>query len=489
MNRRGFMRSVAPVVALLGLPGPLFASKVSEDRPNILFCFADNHSWLHVSACGNKVIKTPNFDRIAKEGVLFTHAFCCSASCTPSRSGVLTGQDIWRLEEGANLYGTLPAKFAVYPDLLEQAGYHVGYTGKGWGPGRVEAGGRTRNPAGSRYDDFGHFLKKRPSGKPFCFWFGKVLSGASTFMTQDMTLEAVQVPPFLPDTEPVRRHFLEYFGKILRYDHAVGSVLKLLEEIGELDNTLIVYTCDNGMDFPRCYPSLYDFGTREYLAIRWANKVKAGRVVDDFVNLIDLAPTFLEAAGVEVPDCMTGRSLMNILLSDKAGRIDPTRDRVIMARERHDWCREAGVGYPSRAIRTHDFLYIRNYEPDRWPAGSPVLENFAEGLYGDCDRSPTKDYMMAHHDDPEIRPLYQLAFGKRPAEELYDLKRDPYQMNNVAYKTDYMAVKEQLASRLGAYLKETGDPRALGRKPLWDTYPYYGKRKLKPRKDAFIPKE
>ena len=121
--------------------GDVAAAETSQ--PNILFCLADNHSWLHVGAMGNRAIKTPAFDRVAREGALFTHAFACAASCTPSRSGILTGQDIWRLEQGANLYGTLPAKFTVYPDLLEQAGYHIGYAGKGWEPGRLEPGGRT----------------------------------------------------------------------------------------------------------------------------------------------------------------------------------------------------------------------------------------------------------------------------------------------------------------------------------------------------------
>jgi hypothetical protein len=167
--------------------------------------------------------------------------------------------------------------------------------------------------------------------------------------------------------------------------------------------------------------------------------------------------------------------------------VDPNRDHVVTARERHDWCRENGLGYPSRAIRTYDFLYVRNYEPDRWPAGSPVLSNESEGLYSDCDRSATKDYMMAHHDDPDVRPLYRLAFAKRPAEELYDLQRDPHQMKNVASDVRYRAVKKRLAHRLEAHLKRTGDPRALGREALWDTYPYYGKTKLTFDPDAFVP--
>ena len=491
MNRV-FCSSIAIIV---GFTITAYAATASGDtsaakpgRPNILFCLADNHSWPHVGAMGNRAVETPAFDRIARDGVLFTHAFCCAASCTPSRGGILTGQDIWRLEQGANLFGTLPAKFTVYPDLLEEAGYHIGYAGKGWGPGRLEPGGRTRNPAGPKYVDFKSFLDVRPSGKPFYFWMGILRRPTENDdQDDDDLLKRIEVPPFLPDNEVVRRHFLEYFAKIEAYDQIVQSILDLLEETGELDNTLLVYTCDNGMDFPRCYPNLYDSGTREYLAIRWPDKVKTGRTVDDFVSLIDLAPTFIEAAGVDVPASMTGRSLLPILLSDKSGRVEPGRDHVITARERHDWCRAGGVGYPSRAIRTYDFLYIRNYEPDRWPAGSPVLSNESEGLYSDCDRSITKDYMMAHHDDPEIQPLYQLAFGKRPAEELYDLSRDPHQMKNVAGDVAYRKIKNELAERLQRRLETGGDPRALGLKAPWDTYPYYGKKILEFHPNAFVP--
>jgi len=483
-TRRDFLKAMGLGAASLAVPGcasftQQFVGESAKNRPNILFCLADDWSWPHASIAGDKVVKTPTFDRAARQGVMFKNAFVTAPSCTPSRGSILTGQWHWRLQEGCNLLSTLPAKFDVYPDILEQAGYHIGFTRKGWGPGRNEPGGRKRNPAGPRFKNFQQFLKSRPEGKPFCFWFGSIdphrgykwQSGVKSGMKP----EDVEVPACMPDSEQVRTDICDYYWEVQRFDREVGELLKILEENGELDNTLVVISGDNGMPFPRCKTNLYDLGTNVPLAVRWPARVKGGRVVEGFVSLADLAPTFLEAAGLKPTAEMTAKSFLGVLTSGKSGRVDRKRDHVLTGRERHEPCQETGMGgYPMRAIRTHDFLYIRNFKPDRWPAGSPVLESAGEGLYGDCDRSPTKDYMMAHHDDPEIRPLYQLAFGKRPAEELYDLRKDPGQLNNVAEKPEYAGVKSKLAAALMAELKATKDPRVLGKGDAFDKYPYYG---------------
>jgi len=482
MNRRNFLRILGISAASLGFCSCAGASKrigakASKNRPNILFCIADDWSWPHASIVGAKVIKTPTFDRVANEGVLFENAFVSAPSCTPSRGAIVTGQWHWRLEEGGNLWSTLPAKFAVYPDMLEKTGYHIGYTRKGWGPGQNEPGQRTRNPAGPRFKDFGKFLEARPSDAPFCFWFGsydphrgyKWQSGVQS----GMKLDEVEIPAPLPDSEEVRTDICDYYWEVQRFDREVGELLKVLEEQGELDNTLVVITGDNGLPFPRCKSNLYDRGTNVPLAVRWPAKVKAGRVVKDFISLSDLAPTFLEAAGLKPTADMTGRSFVDILTSPKSGQVDPKRDKVFTGMERHTIRRKDKVGYPMRAIRTHDYLYIRNFKPDRWPAGDP------EG-YGDIDNSPTKTYMMQNRNEPKVKKLFELAFGKRPAEELYDLRKDPGQLNNVADKPQYEKAKKKLATELTAKLKATKDPRVLGKGDIFDKYPYYG-RGYKPK--------
>ncbi|MHC4647664.1 MAG: sulfatase-like hydrolase/transferase [Planctomycetota bacterium] len=483
-GRRDFLKSMGVGAASLILPGctggggERSGGRV-KNQPNILFAIADDWSWPHASIAGDKVVKTPTFDRVANEGVLFTNAFVSAPSCTPSRGAILTGQWHWRLEEGANLFGTLPAKFAVYPDLLEQAGYHVGYMRKGWSPGSVKPGGRKRNAAGPRYRKFEAFLEARPGDKPFCFWFGSSdphreydwQSGVKS----GMRLEDVEVPACFPDSEAVRTDICDYYYEVQRFDREVGRILKLIEENGELENTLVVITSDNGMPFPRCKCNLYDLGTHVPLAVRWSKMVKAGRVVEDFISLSDLAPTFLEVVGQAAPSEMTGRSFLNILLSDKAGRVDPGRDKVLTGRERHVICRNGSVGYPMRAMRTRNFLYIRNFKPERWPAGEPEWKEdyWPQMPYGDIDDSPTKRYMMERRDEPEVKKLFELAFGKRPAEELYDLGRDPWQLNNVAGSRRYAQVKTKLAADLTAELKAARDPRVVGGGDTFEGYHFY----------------
>ena len=252
----------------------------ADARPNILFCIADDASWSSFSANGDTVCKTPNFDRVAKEGVRFNFAFCASPSCTPSRGAILTGQAIHRLESGANLWSTLPAKFQTYPDILEHAGYTVGFTRKGWGPG--QNGERPRNPAGPDFKSFDAFLKTVPAGKPFCFWFGShdphlPVHAKGDGIKEGLKPADVKVPAFLPDFPEVRSDILDYYTRVQRFDRDVGECLKLLEESGRAGNTIVVITSDNGMPFPRGKANLYDSGTAHAAGWRFAGLEKSRR--------------------------------------------------------------------------------------------------------------------------------------------------------------------------------------------------------------------
>lgn len=463
---------------MISLGAAFPAVSALKKRPNILFCISDDQSWCHTGAMGDPVVKTPAFDRVAREGILFTHAFCNAPSCGPSRSAILTGQDIWRLEQAGNIHSTLPSKFEVYTDLLEEAGYFVGCTSKAWGPGQLEPGGRTRNPAGESFRDFDNFLGQIPEGQPFCFWLG---SGdphrpyqKNSGLESGMEPAKAPVPPHLPDDPVVRHDILDYYFEVERWDRQVGDALAVLEKAGELDNTLVVITSDNGMPFPRAKASLYDYGTRMPLAIRWPGGIRAsGRSYDGFVHLSDMAPTFLEAAGLVPPEAMTARSLMDVFTQTEAA----SRDAAFTAMERHDGCRKGGKGYPCRAIRTKDYLYIYNFEPTRWPSGSPDASVCARAIpYGEIDDSPTKTFMMEHRNEHGVARLAELAFGMRPAEELYDLKNDPGQLRNVAGSIEYLNVQQSMRRQLFDHLTNTGDPRVTGGTVDWDYYPYYGTR-------------
>lgn len=456
---------------------PVLAQR--RKRPNILFAISDDQSYLHTSAAGYKAVSTPHFDGIAAAGVRFTHSFCSSPSCTPSRGAILTGQHFWRLEEGGNLWSSLPTKFSLYPDMLEAAGYHVGLQGKGWGPGDLKAAGRTRNPAGPSYKDFATFFNSRPADKPFCFWFGSTDphrpydEGAGR--KAGIRLDDIEVPPWLPDHPTIREDIADYLSEIQRFDKDVGAILSILEKAGELENTLVIVTSDNGMPFPRAKTNLYDSGTRMPLAISWPASIPGGRVIDDFVSHTDFAPTILEAAELPVPASITGQSLLPMLRSKDQGQVEKARDRVFTGRERHTQMRAGGVGYPMRAVRTRDFLYIRNYQPDRWPSGDPPH-------FGDIDNGLSKEFIVTHSDGSEYGRFYQLACAKRPAEELYDLNQDAAQQMNVASLPKYAGDKSRLAKMLQDYLARTNDPRATGRKVIWDNSPYYGQPNVQMRK-------
>lgn len=450
--------------------------QAADERPSFLFAVADDWSAGHAGAYGDKTVQTPTFDRLAREGVLFTGHFCASPSCTPSRAALLTGQPIHRLEDSGNLWSRLAPKFETYPDLLEKQGYVVGLQGKGWGPGDFKAGGRERNPAGPQFKSFAEFLKTVPAGKPFCYWFGSKdphrAYKEGQGLESGLKLDGVAVPLFLPDTPEVRSDLLDYYFAVQRFDRDTGELLRLLEDDGRSKNTIVVMTSDNGLPFPRAKANLYDSGTRMPLAVRWPAKLQGGRTVDALTSHCDLAPTVLEAAGLQVPAAMTGRSLMTLLRGDA----DAGRDRVFFGRERHVNVRKGDLSYPARAIRTKEWLYVRNLRPDAWPAGDPE-KHVAVGPFGDCDGGPTKTQVIARRDQ-DLQRHFRSSFEKRPGAELYDLRKDPWQLENVAAAQADVAAA--LEADLVKWLAETGDPRVVdgklsGADPRWDTYPYYGK--------------
>jgi len=511
------------VLAWLGLGISPFVHAAETKRPNILFAFADDwgrhaSAYARVDGAGtvNDLLHTPNFDRVAGEGVLFRKAFVSAPSCTPCRSALLSGQHFWRTGRSAILQGAVwDGSQPAFPLLLRDAGYHPGKSHKVWSPGQpndapfdgqrhaYEAAGRRFNQfsqhvtrmvaegksvAAAKEElyaevrgNFDAFLADRKPGQPFCYWFGPVnvhrkwvKGSGKTLWGLDPERLKGKMPPYLPDVPEVREDLADYFGEVMAFDHALGLLLTKLEAIGELDNTLVVVSGDHGAPgFPHGKCNLYDFGSSVPLAIRWGG-AKGGRVVDDLVSLTDLAPTFLELGGVPVPEAMTGRSLLGLLQSERAGRVEPDRDAVFIGRERHvENARDGFLPYPQRAIRTHDFLYIINFRPDRWPLGEPYrldgpnpptvaeLTEDTRVTLPDEDSGPTKAWLVTHRDDPRWRPYFERAYGKRAREELYDLARDPHQLHNVAADPDYAATRARLAEHLFEELRRTGDPRVM----------------------------
>ncbi|MCT4543468.1 MAG: sulfatase [Vallitalea sp.] len=461
--------------------------------PNILFAIADDAS--HMGAYGHKYVKTPYFDRVATEGILFNNAFTTNPKCAPSRASILTGKHTWQLEEACTHFCVFPNKFKLYPDLLEEVGYHVGFTGKGWGPGDWKRNGLKRNPAGNDYsnitltpientnicnvdyfENFKVFMSERKEDQPFYFWYGSrephrpYIQGEGSRL--DTTLDEVDVPSYIPNEEVVKSDYLDYASEINYFDEQLGKILNYLQEIGEYDNTLIIVTSDNGAPFPRIKGQMFEQDFNLPLAICWKERVKGGRVVDDLVSFIDFMPTFLDVAGIPIDEDLPGKSLMDILESKQDGIISKERKQIYMGKERHDLGRKDDKGYPVRCIRTDKFLYIRNFEPERWPVGNP------ETNFPNCDNSPTKSRILfnQHNSDDYY---FNMCFGKRPMEELYDIQEDIECINNLSDKKNYQNIKQKLWNDLKNELKRTNDPRIFGKGDIFDTYEYVNETRCK----------
>ena len=510
-----------------------FTSCFAAKRPNILFVFADDWGqqagiYAHVLGKGgiNDLAKTPNFDKLAKSGVLFKNAFVNAPSCTPCRSSILSGRNFWETGRGAILQGAVwDEEISTWPLLLKDSGYHIGYTYKVWSPGNPrDAGiGGTANAfvkSGAKFNGFSQYVYNRASkgvavkdakeelyrearsnfnsflkvikkDQPFAYWFGPTNvhrkwikgSGKELWGIDPDKLKG-KMPAFLPDVHAVREDLADYLGEIAAFDAGLGILLDELKKRVEYESTLIVVSGDHGPPgFPHGKCNLYDFGTRVCLAIAGPG-VRGGRVVDDFVCLPDLAPTFLEAGKVKVPEAMSAKSLWKILKSKKDGQVDPSRDAVITGRERHVFSSRPGyLPYPQRAIRTKDFQFVINFRPDRWPLGDPflldtpkepvysLLENQTFVTLADEDAGPTKAWIVSNRKDPKVKPIFDHAYGKRPREELYDMNKDPDQMKNLAQDPDYSGTVKKLRARLMKYLRDNNDPRLVDNGKFFETSP------------------
>lgn len=468
----------------------------SPKRPNILFAIADDWGFGHASAYGATWVKTPAFDRVARSGILFRRAYTPNAKCAPSRAILLTGRNSWQLEEAANHIPYFPAKFKTWAEALRDNGYFTGLTAKGWAPGvSNDANGKPRDMAGQPFNarklkpaasgignndyasNFADFLKAAPQDKPWSFWYGAVEPhreyeyGSGVAKGGKKLTDLPRVPAFWPDNEIVRNDMLDYAFEVEHFDHHLGRMIEMLEKNGALENTIIIVTSDHGMPFPRSKGQAYEYSNHVPLAVMWPRGIKvAGRTVNDYVSFADIAPTLLELAGLSWQkagmQAITGRSLTEIFQATKSGRVIAARDHVLVGKERTDIGRPNDVGYPIRGIVKNDVLYLRNFEIDRWPTGNP------ETGYLDCDAGATKTFVLQERRDKGQSKYWDLGFGKRVGEELYDLKRDPDCVNNLAASPAHATLKAKLRVQMERELKAQGDPRMFGKGDIFDKYEY-----------------
>ncbi len=473
---------------------PAIAGTQSE-RPNILIAISDDHSWAHTSIQGSAFVETPNLDSIASAGYRFTNAYAASPGCSPSRAALLTGQHHWMIGPAGTHGSSFPVQYQTFVDLLEGAGYKVGFTGKGWGPGDWLGGGRKKNPAGVEYNEvklkarprkgisdtdyagnFQQFLNERDEGEPFYFWYGahEPHLAYAEGPREEEELARVEVPGFLPDTAASRSMLLDYADEINHFDTHLGKIIASLDAAGELNNTLIIVTADNGMPMPRAKANGYDYGIHVPLAIRWGKSTVKGKIIDEPVGFVDLSATVIEAAGLEVPDQFVGQSLRGLLNSDIA-ELDYDR-AVFSGRERHSSSRYQNLSYPQRMMRRGDFLIIWSARPELDPAGQPrsIVDgtlSAPHSAYFDIDDSMIKRELLAKRDDYYIGPFFRLAVDKRPEWQFFNVTDDPDSLIDLANDPEHARIVAEYKKQLTDTLSATGDPRVLGYGHVWEDYP------------------
>mgnify|MGYP001412543780 CR=1 FL=1 len=476
------MRPPLLLLSFLLLAAPAFAQ---PQRPNILFAIADDWG-AHAGAYGTPWVKTPAFDRVAREGLLFNQAYTPNAKCAPSRACILTGRNSWQLKEAANHICYFPPEFKGWGEALAENGWNVGYTMKGWGPGVAnDAEGRPRRMTGLPYNkrkaksptpdisnndyagNFTDFLDAAPADKPWCFWYGSVEPhrgyefGSGVMKGGKKLTDIDHVPACWPDNDVIRNDILDYAFEVEHFDSHLGRMLAELEKRGLLENTLVIVTADHGMPFPRGKGNANVMANHVPFAVMWKKGVaQPGRVVDDFISFVDLAPTFIEVAGLQWKDTgmagSPGRSLTDLFANKPAH----PRDHVLLGKERTDVGRPNDWGYPIRAIVRKDAVFIENFEPTRWPGGNP------ETGYMDCDAGATKSFILEAHRKNAADPFWQLCFGLRPGLEFYDVKSDPDLVRNLPEDPRMTTLREELHAKL----RQQGDPRMEGKGAIFDEY-------------------
>lgn len=505
------------------------AAQPKAKRPNILFAISDDQSFAHTSFAGCRFVETPAFDRIAREGIYFNNCFAGSPGCAPSRSTIVTGRYHWQNEQSGQHASSWMKKYIPFIDLLEENGYQTGRTGKGVSPFQYARDGndslwRETDASGIRHSDivykkgtpgderpanqigpdnyfenFKYFMEHVRGEKPFFFWYGAkephLPYEQGSWKHNGKRLSDVQVPDFLPDHEIIRGDLLDYAVEIEWFDLHLMRMLSYLEETGELENTIVIVTSDNGMPFPRAKANGYEYGVHVPLAVRFPGYFPGGRIIDDPVSFADLAPTILELTGTG-PEGMlpiSGRSITNLLTSEGQGIVDRSRQYIYAGRERHSSSRYMNWGYPQRVIRSIDFLLIWNMKPERWPAGDPQRlvpgtsderfpmygidesgKHISEHAFTDIDAIPTKAFIVEHHADQAYARYFQWATAKRPEFELYHTAKDPYCLENLSGDPSYRAVERKMKKALHDELVRSGDPRITGPdKEVFDSYLRY----------------
>lgn len=434
-------------LSLLALVYFLLPAATQAAKPHFVFFITDDISLEDTGTYGGP-IPTPNMDRLAEIGMRFNNAYVTASSCSPSRNSIITSR--YPHNTGApELHTPLPRNQWKFPGRLRRAGYHsvlsgknhMSYDGEKDDPRRltdafdlIDAGGR---PGGS--ENWLNLLRDRPDNTPCFFWFGSHDAHRDWQFTEDaprFNSEDILVPPYLFDGPETRRDLTGYYHEVARTDYYLGLLLDELENRGIADSTYLIFTSDNGRPFPRSKTRLYDSGAKVPLLISGPG-VKAGTQVDSLVSLIDIGPTVLELAGVEIPPRFQGVSLVPLFQSPNS----KVRDFIFAE---HNW-----HTYPAneRMVRFQNWVYIRNYNYEDQNLCAESDEKFPAG----------KELWVAEAERKLLPEQRDVFLQPRPFEELYNLDDDPHQFTNLIEHPGHTTILKLLRETMDQWRSETGD--------------------------------
>lgn len=428
LTRKEFLQLTGATGASLTLPSTLsevMTSKTSasSDAPNILLMITDDSSPFSFSAYGNEVNRTPHLNRLASEGMVFNRGYCSSPQCSPARASILTGRvphDVY----ASRLHQAVPDRVLNMISILNGNGYYTGAFGKTHQPNIQEdfqfyADYKNYYKKPKNGKSFTSFFDEKPDDKPFFLWFGswnphRRYNRKTIKYIHKYDPSEVEVPEFLPDTPEVRQDIAYYYDKLFQFDQNCGKLMSILDERGLTENTMVIQTSDHGMPFPRAKATLYEPGIRVPLVIKWPGVVSPGSSTGALVSTMDLTATWMEMAGIEVPDLMQSRSFLSVL----SGKKNHVRDYVYAERNWHDnWD-------PMRCVVGKRYKLIQRYRPE--VPYIPELDRI-EGLsYESISR------LIEQGTLPSRLSWYgEYRKSPRPEIEFYDLKDDPGEWKNL----------------------------------------------------------
>lgn len=450
------MRKIRFIFVVYFLIGLVNVPISAQNKPNFVLIIADDVGWDDIGCYGNSVVKTPNIDKLASQGLQFNNAFLTASSCSPSRCSIISGK-YPHSNGAAELHTPLPANEIPFPLILKENGYYTAQAGK-WhlGPNIYHAFDRYTDNNGYKNGDGGEdnwipFLKDRPKDKPFFFWLASHDAhrpwGADDFHITHNP-EDIEVPLFFENTPETRQDMASYYNEIGRFDYFIGEIRNELDKQGVLENTVIIVMSDNGRPFPRCKTRVYDSGMKTPFIVFWPEGIaNKGELSESLISAVDIAPTILEMAGVEIPKKYQGKSFLPVIKNPSA----EIRTIVFSEHNWHDY--EAH----ERMARTKDFLYVLNSRPNLTNCGP-----------ADSKTSPTQHALNKVRDSGKLTPAQADIFiSPRPQEELFDVNNDPLQLVNLASIPLYQNKLKEMRTILTNWQFNTGDTTPDDLTPDW----------------------